>query len=697
MNVCCKFLLYLTLAVVQLPSIKAVPTVDDFEIVYVLLSTSLQNNEALARQMVRLAFHDAMGGVDGILDFDNNADEHNGLQAAVDTLDNMYESSLTDLANFDSKADFFSWAYVSAFYFFVSDDAEIPWVPLRYGRSDVDTIPTETIPPSSTIGGGGHDELVDYFSVDLGLGSSWDSAKVATILGAHTLGGATLGTSGFTEDWTDSPNSFDNEYYSTMLDPPGNIGWEQVTVSGGKFEWQWGCNPGNNGRPVANSRGCRELMLNADMTMFYDIDATMGTDGAVGLPASFPAGAPNNCGQDGRIWADCFETRSVGAVTTISSFSQNGNSNSFLATFAPAFGELISRNTNNDTLLEFNTAPANFPAFVIDNNNDDGRGGGGRGGDDDGFDDDDGGKDKGGSFCFSERSMVQVWGVSDLVPINKLRVGNKVLAMENMPFSSSFSWMKPKLSYQTVYGLAHWEPSKSTEFLRIYTSNTKNPLEVTGDHLVYTMNNIHDIGDTMIPIRADAIRVGDIAVAVAGKEAIEGSPFHQLDGAVVSKIETVTRKGLYAPLVMEGTIVVDGILASNYVSLQAIDPVYPMIGSDDVAMIRIPISQHDGCHLFMSPVRIICRLLGPELCNAATVNKEDGLLPWVDLGLHFTAWTLKQNHVTQIVVLICVLLLVVPIRLIEIAFFGPDHLTQLLLLIVMSLLLTIITWRKKGQ
>ena len=96
------------------------------------------------------------------------------------------------------------------------------------------------------------------------------------------------GNSGYENDWTNTPNTFDREYYDTLLDPPGGQqnGWEQVQVPGGKFQWKWGCNGGG---------GCRDLMLNVDMNLFYDLDEHfVGNDGQVELPDPLPNSAPQN-------------------------------------------------------------------------------------------------------------------------------------------------------------------------------------------------------------------------------------------------------------------------------------------------------------------------------------------------------------------------------------------------------------------
>lgn len=68
---------------------------------------SFGDDVSLMRTIVRLAFHDAMGGVDGTLNF--NDPEHNGLAQTVGVLDDLWNSNGQMLSSFSSKADFFAW------------------------------------------------------------------------------------------------------------------------------------------------------------------------------------------------------------------------------------------------------------------------------------------------------------------------------------------------------------------------------------------------------------------------------------------------------------------------------------------------------------------------------------------------------------------------------------------------------------
>lgn len=86
-------------------------------------------------------------------------------------------------------------------------------------------------------------------------------------------------------------------------------------------------------------------------------------------------------------------------------------------------------------------------------------------------------------------------------------------------------------------------------FVQIYTSaNKKNPLEMSPDHVIVVDSKSDH------PIRAATVQVGDV---LNGETKME-----------VTKIGTVPRKGVYAPPTPSGTIVVNGVVSSSYISLQ---------------------------------------------------------------------------------------------------------------------------------
>ncbi|CAB9527359.1 Desert hedgehog protein [Seminavis robusta] len=153
------------------------------------------------------------------------------------------------------------------------------------------------------------------------------------------------------------------------------------------------------------------------------------------------------------------------------------------------------------------------------------------------------------------------------VAMKDLQVGDRVLA-------------NAKDGFEPVYAFGHREPTGEGTFLRFFTEKGNSaPLELTGEHLVFVHGKTN-------PVRADSIQVGEV-----------------LQGAVltakVSKIGRVVRKGLYVPLTPSGTVVVDGMQASSYISLQKDSAEYiELRGGWQIMPFQ------DYVHLALSPFRL---------------------------------------------------------------------------------------------
>jgi hypothetical protein len=121
--------------------------------------------------------------------------------------------------------------------------------------------------------------------------------------------------------------------------------------------------------------------------------------------------------------------------------------------------------------------------------------------------------------------------------MKELHIGDKVLTASG--------------DYKPIFMKIHWNPSRPTEFLQIHSKPSSSsavsvkdgPLELTPSHLLY-LEEDHDS-----PIPAEDVKVGDI---LAGSK----SP------RIVTKINKVVKNGFYNFLTSDGTIVVDGVIAS---------------------------------------------------------------------------------------------------------------------------------------
>ena len=131
------------------------------------------------------------------------------------------------------------------------------------------------------------------------------------------------------------------------------------------------------------------------------------------------------------------------------------------------------------------------------------------------------------------------------------------------------------------------------------------------------------------PVRADSIQTGDV-----------------LQGASeVVKITKVTRNGVYTPLTASGKIVVDGVQASSYISMQE-------AGTEFIQCqgVNLPMSQQDFVHTVLSPFRLLCQGVSSSLCESAN---EDGIPHYVDYGMKFIQWADKtQTLPVQILILV---------------------------------------------
>ena len=143
--------------------------------------------------------------------------------------------------------------------------------------------------------------------------------------------------------------------------------------------------------------------------------------------------------------------------------------------------------------------------------------------------------------CFPGESLVQLESSQD-VPIKTLVPGDRVLTM-----SSTGNQV-----FGTFVGHMHTDLTKYVEYLKIQTSD--RTIHVSGNHNIYvSVNNITYFD------YAKNIRIGHYVYTP-----------NQKGGFDQSQIKTISRvhiKSLYAPLTSEGTIIVDGVVASCYASV----------------------------------------------------------------------------------------------------------------------------------
>jgi hypothetical protein len=210
--------------------------------------------------------------------------------------------------------------------------------------------------------------------------------------------------------------------------------------------------------------------------------------------------------------------------------------------------------------------------------------------------------------------------------IKDLVVGDMVLSDE-------------KGTYTKYYSTGHFDGTKHTNFLRIYTELNVKPLELTPGHMVYTASS-------KLPVPAHSIKVGDVLKTIEGP-------------SKVISIDKISRKGLTNPLTLSGSIVVDGIVSSIHSEESGFE------GTDAgwiyLAGVRIA-HWHTLTHFVHAPHRIIC---GRFMKCTETLTK-DGLVPFDQylVNIHVAAEK-KQSVVFSVLVLLLLVMQTIAFSVLE--------------------------------
>jgi len=194
--------------------------------------------------------------------------------------------------------------------------------------------------------------------------------------------------------------------------------------------------------------------------------------------------------------------------------------------------------------------------------------------------------------CFPGDALVQVMdrGIS---PLTSLRVGERVLVQRP----------RGEIVYEPVLSFLHAVPGgrhRADEFLTV--AHTRGQFRVSANHLVFVRQ-----GHVSIDKLAADLDVGD-QLMVATSPRLDGAQ----QSTVLALHKSKGKSGMYAPLTASGTIVVDGVVASNYAAY-----------SSDV---WIP---HGFIHAVFSPARLYYSIgIGAE---STAIDVREVLHPYVEL------------------------------------------------------------------
>lgn len=128
--------------------------------------------------------------------------------------------------------------------------------------------------------------------------------------------------------------------------------------------------------------------------------------------------------------------------------------------------------------------------------------------------------------------------------LEELYIGDRVLALD---------MATGRFTYSEVILFLDRDPKQQREFLHLRTASGRT-LTVTPSHLLMVATNASDIYRLQV-VFADRVRRGDHIL-------IHNRLEPEID--TVISTEAILKRGVYAPLTREGTIVVDGIVASCY-------------------------------------------------------------------------------------------------------------------------------------
>lgn len=260
---------------------------------------------------------------------------------------------------------------------------------------------------------------------------------------------------------------------------------------------------------------------------------------------------------------------------------------------------------------------------------------------------DTGSPDSDSSVCFSGSAEVQVRGQGPTI-MEALKIGDSVLTGDG--------------SYSRVYSFGHFAPNQPVRYLQIMLDTMEKPLEISKNHLIFLYVQSKK---QQLAVSAGSVRVGDLLLS------------HQQQPVQVLSIKEVDRQGAYAPITVAGNIIVNGVLASCYVTRQWMPA---MISGHAMHLI-----QHGGIVWY----QIYCYLIG---CQDESYDSKDGFSPWVKFGFQVEDWLRSLPLAVHVPILI---LAIVPVLVFDYCM-GSFLISPLLFLThVAALFLGFVTWKTR--
>mmetsp|Transcript_29448 Transcript_29448/g.46406 ORF Transcript_29448/g.46406 Transcript_29448/m.46406 type:complete len:582 (-) Transcript_29448:87-1832(-) len=276
----------------------------------------LQKNVA---KIVRLSFHDCVGGCDGAVNLANPA--NHGLETILADIGGVV-TNLQALTSFPlNRAD--AWALIEQRTIHFTADkhsanrrrGHVPYLEFSVGRRESSA---ESIQYDGDVDDGEGDFPEGFHNFDQVKAVmepfGFSDREITVLLGAHTLGNAKTIHSGYEGNWVEEIRRFNNEYYKAILNPAMNWTMERITSDIGE-RWQW--------TAVGDNGPAKLMMLDADMGLYLDFEP--GETGKVGC--KWAAASLNSCP---------LNTRTASVVQELA--NDNGM---FMREFGPVFTKML--------------------------------------------------------------------------------------------------------------------------------------------------------------------------------------------------------------------------------------------------------------------------------------------------------------------------------------------------------------------
>ncbi|XP_048239523.1 uncharacterized protein LOC124133516 isoform X3 [Haliotis rufescens] len=145
-----------------------------------------------------------------------------------------------------------------------------------------------------------------------------------------------------------------------------------------------------------------------------------------------------------------------------------------------------------------------------------------------------------GRSCFPGHTTVVLEG-GHTVNMKDIRVGDRVLSLTD----------QGNIDYSEVYLIIHSDEYRMNNYINI--STTKHYIQSSPDHHIYLVSD-----GTKHTVPAAQVKLADRVLIYNHEKTL-------FEEEVVTGLSTSTEIGVFAPLTMSGTIVVNGVLASCYV------------------------------------------------------------------------------------------------------------------------------------